>query len=81
MLMRHLSPSDESVGSKRHRITLVPGANAVDSRMPPAWRGAEGDGRAREGRDRVWVVADVVLAVKVSVAITGPVELLKGWIR
>jgi hypothetical protein len=34
--------------------------------MPEAWRTDRGDGRARGGRDRVWVVADVVLAIKVG---------------
>ena len=46
-------------------IKLVPGANDPGAQMPASWAGAEGDGRARMGRDKVWVAADVVLAVKV----------------
>jgi hypothetical protein len=51
---------------ERGMVRLVPDASAPECRMPPLWAGSGGDGRAREGRDKVWIVADVVLAVKVS---------------
>lgn len=43
-------------------------AQPPETRMPSAWKSSEGgDGRARHGRDRVWIVAEVVLAIKVGV--------------
>lgn len=51
------------------RVHLAPDAQPEETRMPDAWRTDRGDGRARGGRDRVWAVADVVLAIKVGASL------------
>lgn len=46
---------------------LAPDAQPPETALPKEWMTLEGgDGRARGGRDRVWIVADVVLAIKVN---------------
>lgn len=48
-------------------IQLALDAQPPKSLLPKEWMTSEGsDGRTRGGRDRVWIVADVVLAIKVS---------------
>lgn len=48
-------------------IQLALDAQPPETVLPKRWMTSEGsDGRTRGGRDRVWIVADVVLAVKVS---------------
>lgn len=46
-------------------IELAPDAQPTGTKMPESWIN-NGDGRGRGGRERVWIVADVVLAIKVS---------------
>jgi hypothetical protein len=36
------------------------------TRIPAEWKDERGDGRCRSGRDKVWIVSVVVLAVKVG---------------
>lgn len=50
-------------------LNLAPDAQPEATRMPDVWKTDRGDGRARGGRDRVWVVADVVLAIKVGASL------------
>lgn len=58
-LLEHLDD-----GHKCRQLFIREEAKAEDCRMPENWLGPKGDGRARSGRDRVWIVSDVVLAVK-----------------
>lgn len=58
-LLKHLDD-----GYKCRQLVIREEAKAEGCRMPENWLGPEGDGRARSGRDRVWIVSDVVLAVK-----------------
>lgn len=79
LLYRHLAQPSDGSSTKtdsgtdtdnstppRLSLHLAPDAQPEGTRMPEAWRTDRGDGRARGGRDRVWVVADVVLAIKVG---------------
>jgi hypothetical protein len=62
----HLTHMLRAPGQTPLKLVLAPDAQAPETRMPDSWRSpTDGDGRARQGRDRVWVVAEVVLAVKV----------------
>lgn len=70
------------------RIELAPDVQPEGTRIPDAWidvMGEGGDGRGRGGRDRVWIVADVVLAIKVSGTflldsnIEGKADTSLGW--
>jgi hypothetical protein len=62
-LFRYLnSDVNERPGTLRLARDLQPEGAA----MPRSWMGADGDGRARGGRDRVWICGDVMLVVKVS---------------
>jgi len=51
---------------KGAKMRLNENAQPEGSRIPAAWKDERGDGRCRSGRDKVWIVSDVVLAVKVS---------------
>ncbi|KAL7422863.1 Protein kinase alk2 [Cryptotrichosporon argae] len=52
------------MGHSRTQSRLATEAQPAGTRMPAEWATPHGQGRARGGRDRVWIVADVVLAVK-----------------
>ncbi|TYJ57637.1 hypothetical protein B9479_001719 [Cryptococcus floricola] len=55
---RHLSTANAT-------LRLSPEAQPPGSTIPDSWKSEDGgDGRLRGGRDKVWIVADVVLAVK-----------------
>ncbi|WVR05800.1 hypothetical protein IAU60_002825 [Kwoniella sp. DSM 27419] len=61
LFCRHLDKMEE-MGRK---LELACDAQPEGTAMPKAWATEDGcDGRARGGRDRLWVVADVVLAIK-----------------
>lgn len=61
-------------------LNLAPDAQPEATRMPDVWKTDRGDGRARGGRDRVWVVADVVLAIKVGASLdVRPWLMGPGW--
>ncbi|WVQ85454.1 hypothetical protein IAT38_007619 [Cryptococcus sp. DSM 104549] len=64
LLARHL---DKVQGDAKGamRLNLAVDAQPEGTAMPEVWQTVEGsDGRARGGKDRMWVVADVVLAIK-----------------
>ncbi|WVQ97197.1 hypothetical protein IAU59_004307 [Kwoniella sp. CBS 9459] len=62
LLCRHL---DKMTAKHNLSLQLAFDAQPAGTTIPDAWTTAEGsDGRARGGRDRMWVVADVVLAIK-----------------
>ncbi|OXG31027.1 cytochrome P450 monooxygenase pc-2 [Cryptococcus neoformans Ze90-1] len=61
---RHIARVGTLVG-QNITTQLAPDAQPPETALPKEWMTLEGgDGRARGGRDRVWIVADVVLAVK-----------------
>ncbi|WWC86142.1 uncharacterized protein L201_001014 [Kwoniella dendrophila CBS 6074] len=61
LLSRHLDDMEKAGKSLQFALDAQPQGTA----MPLSWQTIEGsDGRARDGRDRMWVVADVVLAIK-----------------
>ncbi|ORY21852.1 cytochrome P450 [Naematelia encephala] len=68
LLFRHLdslgSDRGENESSGSFQLQLAVDAQPAETRMPESWKGKEGDGRARDGRDRVWIMGDVILTVK-----------------
>ncbi|WVW82196.1 hypothetical protein I302_104202 [Kwoniella bestiolae CBS 10118] len=61
LLSRHLDKLQSEHKDMRFAFDVQPQGTAI----PSAWTTKEGcDGRARGGKDRMWVVADVVLAIK-----------------
>ncbi|OCF41408.1 cytochrome P450 monooxygenase pc-2 [Kwoniella heveanensis CBS 569] len=68
LLCRHLDRIHQEHGLS---LQIAFDAQPAGTGLPEAWKTAEGsDGRARTGRDRMWVVADVVLAIRVSAGLT-----------
>ncbi|WVQ71060.1 hypothetical protein IAR50_000585 [Cryptococcus sp. DSM 104548] len=52
-------------GTSEATLRLAPEAQTLRSAIPESWKSEDGsDGRLRGRRDKVWIVADVVLAVK-----------------
>jgi hypothetical protein len=45
-------------------LRLASEAQPVATRVPVRWK-ADGDGRAREGREDIWPISDITLTVKV----------------
>ncbi|KAK8865776.1 hypothetical protein IAR55_000923 [Kwoniella newhampshirensis] len=65
LLARHLRMLESEGAGGAESLVLAHDAQPMDTVMPEAWKTPGGnDGRAREGRDTMWVVADVVLAIK-----------------
>nr|KIR48835.1 cytochrome P450 monooxygenase pc-2 [Cryptococcus bacillisporus CA1280] len=61
---RHIAHVDTLAGQNT-TIQLALDAQPPETVLPKEWMTSEGsDGRTRGGRDRVWIVADVVLAIK-----------------
>ncbi|KIR36927.1 cytochrome P450 monooxygenase pc-2 [Cryptococcus deuterogattii MMRL2647] len=61
---RHIAHVGTLVGQNT-TIQLALDAQPPKTLLPKEWMTSEGsDGRTRGGRDRVWIVADVVLAIK-----------------
>jgi cytochrome P450 len=65
LLFRHLHTASPKISDVK--ICLATESQPLEDRVPLDWD-IIGDGRGRQGRDKVGVVADVVLAVKVSPA-------------
>ncbi|WWD18044.1 hypothetical protein CI109_102491 [Kwoniella shandongensis] len=64
LLSRQMDRVDHA-GEGKGSLKLVFDAQSTKNRIPDGWtEHATHDGRARGGRDRMWVVADVVLAIK-----------------
>lgn len=63
---RHIAHVGTLVGHNT-TVQLALDAQPPETVLPKEWMTPEGgDGRARGGRDKVWIVADVVLAIKVN---------------
>ncbi|WRT64043.1 uncharacterized protein IL334_000971 [Kwoniella shivajii] len=61
LFCRHLDKMEE----QGKQLKFAFDAQPEGTTMPSTWRTPEGsDGRARDGKDEMWVVADVVLAIK-----------------
>lgn len=57
----------DTLAGQNTTIQLALDAQPPETVLPKEWMTSEGsDGRTRGGRDRVWIVADVVLAIKVN---------------
>ncbi|WVQ62299.1 uncharacterized protein L199_000438 [Kwoniella botswanensis] len=61
LFSRHL----EKLSSEGKKLNFAFDSQPEDTSIPSLWTTVDGcDGRARGGKDRMWVVADVVLAIK-----------------
>ncbi|WWC66441.1 uncharacterized protein I206_100343 [Kwoniella pini CBS 10737] len=61
LFSRHL----DKLADQKKNLEFAFDAQPEGTAMPSCWKSIEGgDGRARQGIDRMWVVADVVLAIK-----------------
>ena len=55
------------LSDEKLRLILAPDAAPAENIMPTWWKN-DGDGRARNGQERIWITSDMTLTIKVCLA-------------